>query len=85
MTLGNMRETRVVLFVSSALIIVTAISAVVSERHAALAQPASPTDHPAGILGAKDHRVRVPTNGRGPRLAALMSSQEQLGGCVPAP
>ncbi|MGA8158565.1 MAG: trypsin-like serine protease, partial [Rhodoplanes sp.] len=59
MTLGNMRETRVVLFVSSALIIVTAISAVVSERHAALAQPASPTDHPAGILGAKDHRVRV--------------------------
>ena len=47
------------LFVSGALIIVTPISALVSERHAAFAQPASSTDRPAGILGTKDHRVRV--------------------------
>ena len=59
MILGNMREKLGLLLVSSALILVTAISAVVSEHPAAFAQPASPTDRPAGILGAKDHRVRV--------------------------
>ena len=59
MILGNMREKLGLLLVSSALILVTAISAVVSEHPAAFAQHASPTDRPAGILGAKDHRVRV--------------------------
>ncbi|WP_461369759.1 trypsin-like serine peptidase [Candidatus Darwinibacter acetoxidans] len=47
------------LFVSSALILVTAILAFVSEHHAAFAQPAPPTDRPTGILSAKDRRVRV--------------------------
>ena len=47
------------LLVSNALIIVMAITAFAPERHAAFAQPAPPTDRPTGILGAKDHRVRV--------------------------
>jgi len=50
MTLGNMRQTLGLLFVSIALVIVTAISTLMA---------ASPTDRPAGILGVKDHRVRV--------------------------
>jgi hypothetical protein len=59
MILGNMREKLGLLLVSSALILVTAISAFVPERHAAFAQPAPSTDRPTGILSAKDHRVRV--------------------------
>lgn len=59
MALGNIREKLGMLFVSSAMIIVTAISAFVPERHAALAQPTPPTDRPTGILGSKDQRVQV--------------------------
>ena len=56
MTLGNMREKL------GALIIVMAITAFEPERHAAFAQLAPPAGHPTGILGAKDRRVRVPSD-----------------------
>jgi len=56
MILANMREKL------GALIIVMAITAFEPERHAAFAQLAPPAGHPTGILGAKDRRVRVPSD-----------------------
>lgn len=59
MSLGNMREKLVLLYVS---LIVATITAFSPERNAAFAQLAPPAGHPTGILGAKDRRVRVPSD-----------------------
>jgi protease YdgD len=58
MTLGNIRSVGVK-FVTYALIVVIELAAFLRECHVAFAQLALLAGHPTGILGEKDHRVRV--------------------------